>query len=1426
MTSTTTYSVVVTDANGCTDDATFTVNVTPMPTLLIADVQCNTSLTTYQIVTAYSNGNLGSNFGTINGNIIENIDINIDPVIVTVTSPNGLCVESITVNAPDCSCGNINVPIGNNVEICLGEPIPPLQVTVSAGLEAHWYNVANGGSPIFVGLNYTPATAGTWYVEAVDPITNCTSNTRLIIRLTIHQVPTANITGNNSICEGDNVTLFASGGMSFDWSNNGGSNSSATFQNVVATTTYVVTVTNSFGCQDTDDFTVTVNEQPSLDIISVDCSVDNQTYTVDVSFTGGTLTSSAGVVIGNSIQNIPINVSPVIITVTNPSNPACAESISVAAPDCNCPTIPVPTGQSKTICAGTPIPSLTISLQAGLQANWYNQPSGGTPFLTNSTTYTPLTSGTWYVESIDPATGCTSSLRLPISLIINPLPVVGISGLTEACAGSDVTLSASGGGTYLWSNGGTNSTITLTSVSTSTTIQCIVTNINGCSASTSHTLNVTPIPTLTIDNVACDASLQFYNITVAFSGGTLSASAGTVNGNIIQNIPINNGITITVMNAQNNSCSVSQQIQPPNCDCQSISVPVGSDVVICAGDPITPLLVTVAAGLQVNWFLSSIGGSPVQTNSLTYLPSGAGTYYAEAFDPVTNCKSLVRTPIKLTIQAKPNAGLDAQKSLCNASGGSNPTSIDLKTLVSVTGGSFAPQGSAPALTGTTFNAVGVAAGSYSYHYTVAGVSPCPDDIAVITILVTNCSNPCQISASNLQTLACNNNNTTTNNGDDYFGCTFVVTGIGNSSQFSVVLNGVSLGNFNYNSVTNINNLPANGQNLVLTITDLSNPACTTTVNVTSQPCSTCFIDAKVNAVDTLTCKLTDVTLSGSIVGSTAGLQFVWTDNTGKVIGNGINTIVNAPGIYYFQAINTVDGCQSSKIPVTVIQDIAKPIAIIKADPLNAISCSVKFVTLSHNDPEPNVDYSWKFNNVVSIEGQIQVTEQGQAILIAIDTLNGCFNTDSLSIIEAIEYPIIQIEHPDIIDCQNNGIILNATGSQSGSTILYQWFDQNNNAITGAVGQTLTVSNPGTYYLRLEDTATGCVNIDTIVVEASINVPLANAGLNQTLPCNNNGLLLNSTGSSTGTNVNYSWTVNGTVISNNGSTQVSSPGSYVLQVTNTSNNCVRTDTVLITAALPIGFGVSIDSTTCFEVKDGSIICTDFVNAVPPLSINLQPGNITNSQGIFTNLSGGAYNIQVTDANGCTSSTLANVYQPAKISLVIEGIDSLKLGEVTTLEVLLNLPPGSIRSVSWTPTTDLSCPTCLETDASPEASTTYTVDVIDENGCSARAKITVFVDRNVTITVPNIISTEGNGSNGKFTIYTKDPDLVLIDNFSVFDRWGNLVYNAKNVKPNDPETGWDGTFNNADVVDGVYVYVIEVTIRGDERVVLKGDITKIR
>ncbi len=102
----------------------------------------------------------------------------------------------------------------------------------------------------------------------------------------------------------------------------------------------------------------------------------------------------------------------------------------------------------------------------------------------------------------------------------------------------------------------------------------------------------------------------------------------------------------------------------------------------------------------------------------------------------------------------------------------------------------------------------------------------------------------------------------------------------------------------------------------------------------------------------------------------------------------------------------------------------------------------------------------------------------------------------------------------------------------------------------------------------------------------------------------------------------------------------------------------------------------------------------------------------------------------------------------------------------------------------------------------------------------------MDRSVIIHVPNIISTNTDGSNDYFNIFTKDPSIVKIDEMKVFDRWGNLVYIGANIEPNNRNQGWDGTFKGKPVEQGVYVYMINVTLRGDEKRLLKGDITVLR
>ena len=68
-------------------------------------------------------------------------------------------------------------------------------------------------------------------------------------------------------------------------------------------------------------------------------------------------------------------------------------------------------------------------------------------------------------------------------------------------------------------------------------------------------------------------------------------------------------------------------------------------------------------------------------------------------------------------------------------------------------------------------------------------------------------------------------------------------------------------------------------------------------------------------------------------------------------------------------------------------------------------------------------------------------------------------------------------------------------------------------------------------------------------------------------------------------------------------------------------------------------------------------------------------------------------------------------------------------------------------------------------------------------------------------PNVISR--NGINTNFTVYGKT--IEIIESLSVYDKWGNQIYSKKAVVPNEPNLGWDGSFNGKKVISGVYVFV---------------------
>ncbi|MBK9981589.1 MAG: SBBP repeat-containing protein [Saprospiraceae bacterium] len=204
------------------------------------------------------------------------------------------------------------------------------------------------------------------------------------------------------------------------------------------------------------------------------------------------------------------------------------------------PTITGPT----TFCQGS---SITLTASTASSYLWSN---GMTTQNINVST-----SGNYSV-TVSNASGC-SAASTTITVIGNsypPIPTITAGGTTTFCQGGSVMLTASLANSYLWSNGATTQTITVTS---SGDYKVTVSNATGCSTSSTGMTTVTVLPLPPPVNVTADGPTTFCQ------GGSVILSAGAAssylwsNGSTTQNITVSTSgnYTVTVMNA--NGCSAS-----------------------------------------------------------------------------------------------------------------------------------------------------------------------------------------------------------------------------------------------------------------------------------------------------------------------------------------------------------------------------------------------------------------------------------------------------------------------------------------------------------------------------------------------------------------------------------------------------------------------------------------------------------------------------------------------------------------------------------------------------------------------------------------------------------------------------------------------------------------------------------------------------
>ncbi|HTB06923.1 MAG TPA: gliding motility-associated C-terminal domain-containing protein, partial [Bacteroidia bacterium] len=406
---------------------------------------------------------------------------------------------------------------------------------------------------------------------------------------------------DTTICEGDSVTLNASGAVNYYWSPAGGLNTtsdSSVITNTTVSTVYEV-AGKSPGCIGFATVTVNVNPHPDITISPPNDSICKGQSTL-LNASGG-LTYSWSPSSGLSCTSCSVpNASPdstITYSLVGIDVKGCKDSSKI--------TVFV---KPQPVAIITALPSDSLCL--GDSVNLIG--SGGTSYL-----WTPgnSTSGAIWVRPIVNSTYSlstsigTCSSDTSIRIFVNPKPIVSITPDTAICNGGAVTLVVTGGGTYKWSNNSTASSIVV--IPSSTTTYTVGVSNGFCAKDTGTTITVNPIPVVSItpDTAICAGK----GITLAVTGGgTYLWSTASTSSSI--SVTPSSTITYTVV-VTDSGCSKDTAV---TITVDSLPVvTITSPQKICSGNTVTLLAI---GGGQYHW---STGAT---TDSISVSPTSTTTY--------------------------------------------------------------------------------------------------------------------------------------------------------------------------------------------------------------------------------------------------------------------------------------------------------------------------------------------------------------------------------------------------------------------------------------------------------------------------------------------------------------------------------------------------------------------------------------------------------------------------------------------------------------------------------------------------------------------------------------------------------------------------------------------------------------------------------
>ncbi|MBK9014046.1 MAG: gliding motility-associated C-terminal domain-containing protein [Saprospiraceae bacterium] len=280
------------------------------------------------------------------------------------------------------------------------------------------------------------------------------------------------------------------------------------------------------------------------------------------------------------------------------------------------------------------------------------------------------------------------------------------------------------------------------------------------------------------------------------------------------------------------------------------------------------------------------------------------------------------------------------------------------------------------------------------------------------------------------------------------------------------------------------------------------------------------------------------------------------------------------------------------------------------------------------------------------------------------------------------------------------------------------------------------------------------------------------------------------------------------------------GDYTLTVTD-NVGCTLTASYTLDQPNPLLLAALFNDPVCDGPLTGSITAQSVAGGIAPYQYSLNGSPFADSTS-FTDLGEGPYTLSVQDANGC--------FLDSTVQLEAAIIPVLDLGENITLELgdSLRITPLIVTGAelyAWGQTPGLSCYDCPTPYVYIFHPMGYSLTVTSEDGCTASDSIFVDIHATRDVYIPNAFSPNGDGINDLFNVFG-GAEVLRVQSFKVFDRWGEHVFELYDFMPNNAGIGWDGTFNGKEMQGAVFAWTAEVEFLDEVVILYKGDVMVVK